>query len=162
MSWNWWYGSRCGNSIVNCHPVGLVASGVCSGRHPVRDQLAGFSHRPDAGGHQLAPVRLRSEDLVMVKSVAHVDLRNGDFYVHSWDYSTGRYPLLAQGVWYAKVPEGFPAELGAAVRIALAHSRSGVDFTLEWRGGEQQKKKGPSEDVRRCPGTAASDRAFLS
>jgi len=76
----------------------------------------------------------------MTTSVAHVNWRNGDFYVHSWDYSTGRYPLLSQGTWYAKVPARIPAELGAAIRAALAHSRSGVEFTEE-RRAEQHKTR---------------------
>jgi len=67
----------------------------------------------------------------MTASVAFIDYRGGEFYVQSWDYSTGRYPMLSQGAWYAKIAGGIPAELGAAVRAALARSRSGVEDSPE-------------------------------
>jgi hypothetical protein len=65
----------------------------------------------------------------MTASVAVVDYRNGEFYVQSWDYSAGRYPMLWQGIWLAKIEADTPTELGAAVRAALAHSRSAVEHT---------------------------------
>jgi len=76
----------------------------------------------------------------MTSQVAFIDCRDGDFYVQSWDYSTGRYPMLSQGIWYTKIAGGLPAELGAAIRAALAHSQSGVEFTTE-RRAEQHKTR---------------------
>jgi hypothetical protein len=76
----------------------------------------------------------------MTSQVAFIDCRDGDFYVQSWDYSTGRYPMLSQGTWYTKIGGGHTAELGAAVRAALSHSQSGVEFTEE-RRAEQHKTR---------------------
>lgn len=72
--------------------------------------------------------------------MAVVDHRDGDFYVQSWDYSDGRYPMLSQGIWFTKIPDESRAELGAAIRTALAQSRSGLDFNRE-RRAEQHKTR---------------------
>jgi hypothetical protein len=72
---------------------------------------------------------------------AVIDQRNGDFYVQSWDYSTGRYAMLSQGIWFTKVAAELPeSDLGAAARQALARSRSEVPNTPE-RQAEKRKSR---------------------
>jgi len=72
---------------------------------------------------------------------AVIDQRNGDFYVQSWDYSTGRYAMLSQGIWFAKIAAELPeSDLGAAAREALARSRSDIANTPE-RQAEKRKTR---------------------